>query len=203
MKYSSFSDFNTLLKDFKNNANAVIALAAVIFILDGATILRWQFTSLGRLFSESAKLTREIKTTDVDSKLSPTFKIRLADLQNEIETLNKMVIKEERLPSVIESISKYANLSNVKLLTIKPLGVVASATAPVKSSVVVAGGKELIRERISMSGRSGFHQLGRFVAFLESAPVFLDITNLEIRTDAQDFMHQSDTIILEVAVQKD
>lgn len=200
MRMSSAPDLNTLLKDMKSNAQAVIILAVLLFVMDAFFILRWQFSSLGRLFNESRQLSREIKTTDVDAKLSPTFVTKVEDLKNEIAALDKTVVREGGLPSVIESVSKFANVSGVKILAIRPLGA-SGPTAAQAGGVVESGG--LVREKVSITGRCGFHQLGRFLAFLESAQVFMDITNLEIRADDQDFMRQSVTIVLEVVVQRD
>jgi len=187
---------NAILADFKNNTQAVLALAAFIFVLDVIFIFRWQFVSLGRLFKEVNQLSQEVKNTRVDSKLTSTYKTKLDDLNEELVALKKMIVAEENLPSVIESVQKFANLSGVRVLSIKPLA--AGNVAPAADSA--NKDSKILREKISILIRCGFHQLGRFIALLENAPVFLDIVNLEIRTDDQDYMMQSVTIVLEVAV---
>ena len=49
MKVSDSGDINAFLRDLKNNTQAVIALAVILFVLDGVFVLRWQFASMGRL----------------------------------------------------------------------------------------------------------------------------------------------------------
>jgi Tfp pilus assembly protein PilO len=180
---------------FKNNPLAIIAAAAVIFILDAGFLLRWQFESVCRFSAQVKQLSTEIADLKSDTKFFATYKNKLTDLRNEVADLNKAVITEENLPAVIESISKFANMSGVRILEIKPITENAAEQKTVKMGTDV-----FFRKKISISVKTGFHQLGRFMALLENHTVFLNIKNIEIRADGQEFLRQTVTMTVEVVV---
>ena len=180
----------------KENPKALIAVAAVIVLLDFGLILRWQVVSLGHAFSEGKKLKMDIISTRDASKMSGTNKTRLEDLRQEGSKLGKMIVGVQDLPLVLESISKSAEISGVRILRIQPVNDAKSSSG----TTLLPG--DLKRQRITISARSGFHQLGRFVALLEGATVFMDIKNIEIQGDEQEYNRQVVTIVLEVLVQK-
>jgi len=100
-----------------------------------------------------------------------------------------MVIGQHDLPKLLESISKFADIASVRILRIQP------------ESTGRPGGQEqekFAHQRISITARAGYHQLGRFVGLLESAPVFVDFKNLEIKGDQAEPGRQHLTILLEV-----
>lgn len=185
----------------RENARVVMAVVAALILLDGAVVLRWQFVSLGSMFSEARKLKTGIRDARNESKLSSTNKNRIADLEKEFADLNKQISDEEELPRVLESISKAADVSSVRVQTIRPMGETsvspkaAAAKTPDKSEGVY------VRQKISLTLTSGFHQLGRFIALLENSPVFLDIRQVEIR-GGQEYGKQVVTIVLEVVLRK-
>jgi Tfp pilus assembly protein PilO len=180
----------------KDNPKAIIAIAIVAIVLDFGLILRWQIVSLGRAFSEGKKLRTDIVSTRDASKMSGTNKARLEELRHQEDNLRKMIVGVQDLPSVLESVSKSAEISGVRILRIQPVG-----DSKASSEAIPIPG-DLKRQRITISARSGFHQLGRFVALLEGASVFMDIKNVEIQGDDQEFNKQVVTIVLEVLMQK-
>ena len=183
----------------KNNPQVVMVVACVFFILDMGFLLPWQFTSVRRLSTEVSQLNTEIRNTKIDTKFSQTYKNQLSDLKNEIANLNKMVIAEENLPTVMESISKFADMCGVRIQEIRP---VVESAVPEKGAGGVVGKDVFSRRKIFVSAKSGFHQLGRFMALLESNSVFLNVKNVEIHTDQQETLRQMVTMTLEVVIRK-
>ena len=183
----------------KNNPQALMVLACVIFILDMGFLLRWQFVSIHRLSTEMSQLNTEIRNSGIDTKFSGTYKNQLSDLKNEIADLNKMVIAEENLPAVMESISKFADMCGVRIQEIRP---VVESGAVDKATAAAAAKDVFSRKKIFISVKSGFHQLGRFMALLESNSVFLNIKNIEIHTDQQETLRQMVTMTVEVVLRK-
>lgn len=185
----------SVLADIIENPKIVITIAAVVFLLDAGLILRWQVVALGRAFGEGKKLKADIAATRKSSKVKGVDKGRLEELRREKEELSKMVVGSQDLPSVLETISKFSEISGVRILRIQPLpgdSKAAGASLP----------GDLKRQRISISARAGFHQLGRFIALLESAPVFMDTKSIEIQGGNQEYGKQVVTIVLEVLMQK-
>jgi len=181
----------------RENAKVIMTLAAVLILLDVVFILRWQFVSLIRMFPEAKRLKTEIMDARSEGKLSSVNKNRVTDLQSDLDDLNKQISDEEGLPHVMESISKFADLSSVRIQQIRPL---AEQKIVLKSSDKSGG--VYVRQKISMTLIAGFHQLGRFIALLENSPVFLDVRQVEIRGGQQDYTKQVVTIVLEVVLKK-
>ena len=99
----------------------------------------------------------------------------------------------------MESISKFADMCGVRILEIRP---VVETAVPEKGAGGVVGKDVFSRRKIFVSAKSGFHQLGRFMALLESNSVFLNVKNVEIHTDQQETLRQMVTMTLEVVIRK-
>lgn len=194
------ADLKTNLIALKNNPKALIAIAAVLFFLDAAVVLKAQVVFLGRTMAEARKLQANIRTARDDARFFSKNKDRLGDLQSELTDLSKMTITEEGLAGVIESISKFADVSSVRILKIKPAEIRPASKEAAKGPPKTEEG--YIKEKITIMAKCGFHQLGRFIALVENSPVFLDVKTLEIQTDAQEFSKQAVTIVLEVLIRK-
>jgi|GEM_PF-766435 Tfp pilus assembly protein PilO len=202
MKTPSNEELFAFLKNLKHNPKAIMVLAASVFLLDAAFLLRGQLSQVIRLFSEARTLRNEYKNETLDVKFASTYKTRLETLKTEEAALEKQIPREEDVSGLLEMVSKFADVSSVKLIRIKPIPEVQSLANAVTVSIAGKGEMKIFREKIALSARGGFHQLGRFIAFLENAPNFFDISSLEIRTDDQDYMHHVITMVIEVAVSK-
>jgi len=181
---------------FLEKPHAFLAVVGVILLLDAALILRWQFASLGNIFKEAGKLKSDIVATYDESKASEAqkeqFKVHLA----EQERLNNMILGARELPKVLESISEFAKISSVRILRIQPVDV---GKRPQDT-----GDDKPLKQKISVTAKAGFHQLGRFIGLLEGGSVFVDFKNLEIKGDMkQPGKQQHVTILLEVFKNRD
>jgi Tfp pilus assembly protein PilO len=172
---------------------AFLAVVAVALILDAAFILRWQVVSLGRMFGEGRKIRSDIVATYGDSKEVESQKKLLADCLAQQERLNKMIIGPQDLPKALEVISGFADISSVRILRIQPVAAgKPSGSSPDKFS----------RQKISITASAGYHPMGRFIGLLESAPIFIDIKNLEVQGNQAEAGMQHVTILLEVLQRK-
>ncbi len=197
MKSPGVDEIIARVKGLKDDPKAILIILAVVLLLDVAFILRGQVVSLGNMFKEARTLKTNITSAHDDAKFFTTYQNKVKDLKNELEGLNKKVVAEEDLPNSMESISKYADNSVVRILKIRPIADIASAKAVTSKSQ-----ENFIRQKVTISAKCGFHQLGRFMALLENAPVFFDIKSIEIQTDQQEYLKHLVTIILEVVLKK-
>jgi Tfp pilus assembly protein PilO len=202
MKTPSNEELFEFLRNLKHNSKAIMVMAACVFLLDAAFLLRGQFSQVIRLFSEARTLRNEYKNDMLDVKFAATYKTRLETLKTEEALFEKQIPAEESVSGLLEMVSKFADVSSVKLTRIKPIPEVQNLANAVTVSIAGKGETKIFREKIALSARGGFHQLGRFMAFLENAPNFFDISSIEIRTDDQDYMHHVITMVIEVAVSK-
>ncbi len=201
MKEFTLGDLKSHLSSLKENSKAVITIAVILFALDAAVFLRLQFISVGRLFSQARQLKTTITTARDDTRFISTYQKRLVDLKAELSGLSKMAVTEEDLPVVLESISKFADLSMVRILKIRPV-MESRGDQKTAAKGEVNAKESFVRQKIAITAKCGFHQLGRFIALTESPPVFLEVRSIEIQTDPQEFLKQQVTIILEAVVRK-
>jgi Tfp pilus assembly protein PilO len=202
MKNSAVNDMLGRLTSFKDDAKVIITIAAAVFLLDAVFVLRFQFVSVGRMSKEAAQLKAGIKSTRDDAKFISTFKNRSGDLKKEIDELAKMVITEGDMPKALENISKFADISVVRILKIRPILDPGTTDLKLSNKGSVKGQEVFSRRKISIFAKCGFNQLGRFMALLESSLIFFDIKSIEIQTDQQDYTKHTVTINLEVAIRK-
>jgi len=202
MKNFNINDALGRLTRFKDDAKVIIVIAAAVFLLDAVFVLRFQFASVGRMFKEAGLLKVGIKSTRNDAKFLSTFKNRSSDLKKEIDVLGKMVLTEGDMPKALENISQFADISSVRILKIRPVLESEAAELKLSNKGPLKGQDVFSRRKISIFAKCGFNQLSRFMALLESSPIFFDIKSIEIQTDQQDYTKHSVTIILEVAIRK-
>jgi len=200
MKEVSFDKIKSQISDLRNNAKAVIIFIVVVLFLDGVIILRGQFVSVFRMFREASKLKKSIIDTKEDARFFSTYNDRMDVIKAQLKELENMSVVEGGLPKVIESISKFANISGARILKIRPV-----VRGPAEREVLSGTGSEgeaveFLRQKFSIDIRSGFHQLGRFVALIENSEVFMDIKTIEIRANDRDRTKQLVTILLEVVL---
>lgn len=194
MKPLAGSQIYSKISDLRNDPKVIIGIIVFFVLLDVAFVLRGQFVSVGKLFSQAKTFKNAIATAKRDSDSFPNYKKRVADLTQELTLLDKKIVNEGDLPSILEMISKYGDSSVIRILKIMPI---------IDPKRILADDKsEFFRQKISITIKSGFHQLGRFVALLENAPIYFDIKSMEIRGDAAEYAKQDVTIVLEVVLRK-
>ena len=102
---------------------------------------------------------------------------KLKELRAEYEEYSKRLPGEKEIPEFLEGLASIAKTSKVKILSITP-----SELVPVE----VEGKKEGYYKEmpISITAKSGYHQLGRFVADIETGKRFITISDINIRYDS-------------------
>jgi len=172
---------------------AFLAVVAVALCLDAAFVLRWQVTGLVRQFKEARKLRSDIVATYAASRETEAQKKQLEDYLVQKDRMNKMIIGPQDLPKVLETISKFADIASVRIQRIQPVDFAKPGQGQDKFS----------RQKISVTASAGYHQMGRFVGLLESAPIFVDFEDLEVKGDQSTPGSQHLTILLEVLRRKE
>lgn len=185
------------LSALKNNAKAVLGIAVFLVIFDGVVILRGQFLGVGRMFVSAKKMNADIQDAKESQKFSATNKDRVPVLEKDLAEVNKRIIKDEELPKALETISKFADRSSVRIQQLRPLVDLAVVKQQLQNSQ-----ESYLRQKISLTVVSNFHSLGTFVALLENSPIFFDIRQLDIRIDEKEVNKQLVTILLEVVLKK-
>lgn len=203
MKKMTTKELAAWLLTFKNNIKVVIGVLVVLFVIDATILLQGQFFPLMRLFSKARQLKVDIKQAKDDINFFSSYKNKLAEYNVELLELEKKVILEEGLPVALEQISKYADSSNVKILKMMPVSISKNVTKLSKQpSDSAQTSQEFFKQGVSLTVKAGFHQLGRFLALLESSKISFSIQKLEIQTNEQEPSKQLVTLVLELVVRK-
>lgn len=201
MKQLDAAAWQAAFGKLKGDPRSLAAAVGIIFIIDIFILIRLQFLPLVNTFATARRLKKDIRQAQDDAKFAASNKQSAERLKDDLATAEKRLTAEDGLPLVLESISKFADMSAVRILKIKPSGGMDAALSA--SAAGTSQTEQLFsRRQITATLRGGFHQIGRFVALLESSPVFLDIRKLEIQADDSEYAKQSVTIMLEVVVKK-
>ena len=167
--------FNQFLENRDQSQKSLIvgALFALVLLVDYLVLVRpviYVFTQAApELVTENEKLRalREDKGNHANiDKLWATTREKLAEA-------DKQFIPQEEISSLLESLSKLAQASQVKIISLKPLETSAE-------------GAELTKIPIHINAVAATHDLGKFISSLESGPVFFKVINLRITTNSSD-----------------
>lgn len=167
----------------------------ITFLFAIAAILYFYFMLLPQLGRVSAAFMRTAKAR-VDLASAKGGIARIGSLKNELMELrdkmgryDKMLPSEQPISSLLESLSAMARESNVKIAAITPLAV--------KEDKARESHRVYEEVPILISAKSGYHELGNFLARLEGADRFMKIADIEIKSNsATPKRHDVDLLVL-------
>ncbi|MDP2938777.1 MAG: type 4a pilus biogenesis protein PilO [Candidatus Omnitrophota bacterium] len=171
---------NFLLERHKN---LIIALFLILlFILDFTLLMGPQIRILRKIGAKVLVLSSDLRKAKKDIASQKEFKDKLTLLKGKIEEIGASVKPEEELPSILDTISRTANRTSVKITQLKPL--------KEERTVVLKTGKTLFYQiPVLIDVRCGYHELGKFLNELERGDLFLKIIALEVTTNQDDILH--------------
>lgn len=170
-----------------------LILAVVIFVfaiyLDYAFVIGWQKGLLNVSEKKVQKINAEISALMQDLA-------RMRSLQKKQQELGKSgfkkVITEDEVSLLLRDISNMANASNVKVVQIKPL----RSQSPPKAE---DGAYPL---NISLELLCAYHALGSFINRLEDAEQIMEVAQLKVLPQAENYFYQQVSLILKTYVKK-
>lgn len=177
-----------LQKNKKQAAIFVTLLAVVLLVGYLNFFLIPQTASAVAALKGAAKLGREVAVARADIARTPALRKDLDAYSAKIERYVKMLPVEAEVPAFLESLSAMARDANVKIVAIAPV--------PGKETESPRG--RIYQEMpIQINARSGYHELGRFLANLENSDRFMKVVDIEIRSDkASPKRHDVDLLLL-------
>lgn len=148
--------------------------AYVMFLLKPAV------ANLCRAIPRMKVLKSDIKAVTDELPFKQNLLRKQAEQAKNLILYEKKLSKEKELPVLLESISKMARSSNVKILGITPLSELR------KASGRSAGAKSDIYQEvpIRIMAQSGYHELGQFITKLENDERYMQVTDLRIKTNS-------------------
>ena len=141
----------------------------------------YYLTFLSPAISRFLSLYREVSATQCKLDAAELSIDRTAQIKKEIDLLkhkadfyrNKLP-KEEEYPEVLESLSKIAKSAGVKITKILP------SRDVIEHSERDPGTDIYTKRIINITAQCGYHQLGKFIAEMESAERFMEVSDISI-----------------------
>ncbi len=157
----------------------VIVFLAAFLAIDYFLLVKPCIDYLYKNTPEIASLKSRLDEMRQDQKNKALIEKNWKDTALELETREKMFISPNEIPALIENLSKTASDSRVKILSLQP--VEAARKEDKKDSK-----DEHLPIPIKIDGLAGAHELGSFLARLESGETFIRITDMRINSNPQD-----------------
>jgi len=164
--------------DFKNPKNQMVVLAALVAILVVMVYINFllvpQVIRVVGVAVKNSKAKTEIKEVKNEITNIDKYKKGIGAYKDKVEKYEHMLPAEQEIPSLLENLSAMAKSSGVKIVGITPVAVPENKQ---KTDQVY---QEI---PILISARSGYHELGSFLAKLESADRFMKVVDIDVRAN--------------------
>jgi len=178
--------------DLEKNKKEVLIAAAVLGVAAFAGYLYFLFipqaASAFSSLAEIAKVRADVARTERDIAERAKYERELAGYGEKLDRYIKMLPVEAEVPSLLEMLSAMARDANVRIAGITP--VMGKETEGQKGRIY----QEM---PIQLNARSGFHELGHFIASVEASDRFMKVVDIEIKADrASPKRHVVDLVLL-------
>ncbi len=175
-------DLQSLLKiDFKKNQKQImiflVLMAVLLVIVYFNFILTPQVTRVVHVVIEMSRQGADLKNAKRDILNVPKFKHAILSYKEKVDSYERMLPAEQEIPTLLENLSAMAKSSGVKIDSIMPVA---------KKEEKAQNAAQVYQEiPIRITAKSGYHELGAFVANLENAERFMKVVDISIRSNKQ------------------
>lgn len=164
--------------DIKSKEVQMIILAALLaviaLVLYFIFLLKPQVVRVADLVTKERKAKAELTSAEAAIANIARFRKEIESSRETVERYENILPVEQEIPKLLEELSTTARDSKVKIEGITPVVAVQDA----------GRGDRIFQEiPILISARSGYHELGRFLANLETAKRFMKVVDIEIRSN--------------------
>lgn len=166
------------LKKLSPHAPLIAAVLAAALAGLCVYLIVWpQALGIADLVGRIGKKGAELKAAKKDISGIPRLKEEIASQQAKVEFYEKSLPAEKDIPKLLESLSGMARKANVSIVGITP----AQASA---KGLEDSTRSQIYQEvPILISAKCGYHELGSFLAGLESDNNFMKISDIKIRVN--------------------
>jgi Tfp pilus assembly protein PilO len=163
----------------KSNQKQLIVLfglvALTLLIVYANFILIPQVSGLFGSVVRMGKAGADLKNATADVSRIDDMRGAMTSYREKVERYEKMLPAEQEIPSLLENLSSMAKSSGVKIVGI----------TPVSSREESRAKKQVYKEiPIQISAKSGYHELGIFLAGLENADRFMKVSDIQIKSNS-------------------
>lgn len=150
----------------------IIALAAVFAYIHLA--MRPQAAGIARVYRNITRVRADLKNAKLVIAKTDEMRKAIEAYDRKVGRYEKTLPTEHGLPTLLEDLSEMAKTSNMKISGIVPLA---------GKEPAARRGQAYQEIPISISARSGYHELGRFLANLENCDRFMKVADISIKAN--------------------
>jgi len=164
--------------DLKKNKKQVMIFVVLIFLISIFIYFKCcfgpQIARVSGLLSKVGKTNQDLKSAMSDISMIEKYKSNIEAYKAKVERYEKTLPAEQEIPSLLETLSRMAKSSNIKI----------SALTPVSGSGKGGETTHTYREiPILISAKSGYHELGQFLSAMENSDRFMKVVDIDIRAN--------------------
>jgi len=149
----------------------------LIFVVYVYVFLRPSLTTLFDIIPKTRILKSDIKAVNDDARFEDKLNEKLSMLRDKMSKHEKKLSRETEIPKLLESLSKLARSSRIKIIAITPFD-------KKKTNQSEDGKKAIYKEvPITITAQSGYHDLGVFLNKLENDERHLKISDISIKAN--------------------
>jgi len=188
--------FDKLFELDEKKIMLVISISLAIFILDFIFVLGWQNKQIN-----AAKPKIKQSKSDIET-INKNF-ANIDELKKKFAIGKKEVISEGELSILLEEISNIANKNSVLIMRIKPVSDPKASKKEVKSKTQKAVPTvKFTPVFIDIELACGYHNLGSFINSLENSVNFMQIQNIKVTTNEEDYTLHKVTLLIKTYIKK-
>jgi len=175
-------------------------LIVIFFILiayvDLNFVLKAQLAGLKSLEPKITRIEKDLANLNRDLENMRTFKSKQGATSQKTKIKSFKILSESQIYGLLKDISSQANKLDVKILQIL-------ASREVKNTKPNTGMPDkFIPYLINLDLICDYHNLGKFINALENSQVFMEVQELKISTQLQDYIKQKINLAIRTYVAK-
>ncbi len=129
---------------------------------------------LSFLFRETSRIQNRINKAEISIDSAPRIKKEIKELKAKEVFYSNKLPREKEFPAILEDLSGMARSSGVKITKILPM------KDSRVSSEEDTGSGIYSQKAILINAQCGYHQLGAFIAELEGAERFMEVSDIRV-----------------------
>jgi Tfp pilus assembly protein PilO len=176
-------------RNLREKTMIVIFGAVFIIFLDYWLLIRPVVHVFTDTIPKLHALDQELEGLRADKKNRAAIAREWEESKAQVATQEEMFITRDRVPALLENISKLALDSGVKILSLRPVGIIAEKG---KGKGKAGGSKGYSLVPITLNAQAGTHELGSFLARLENGPAFFRVKDLRISARGEQDVRRHD-----------
>lgn len=184
------TDFLAQIQLDKKKIILILAISAIIAVVDIAFVIKLQIKGLSSVSAKAAKLDHDLKDLSKDLAL-----MQQAQKRPVVAKKVKKIISEADIPSLLQDIDTIAKNNKVKILQITPGS--ADVSKDNKSAI-----GNFIPVFVSLELNCGYHNLGAFINEMENHEKFIAVEALKITPITGNYQQERADLVLKTYVKK-